>query len=217
VLPEGAVEVILARHGSVDHHPSDRLVEADGVIGGHADPDLSELGRRQALALTERLRDVSTSALFATSLARTQQTAAPLAAELSLELLIEPDLREVYLGDWEGVFGRHPDHEPMIRQMLETGRWDVIPNAESMDHLAQRVRAGLERVAAAGGDGGTVVAVVHGGIVAEACRQVTGSRPFAFLHAENASITRLVRVVSGRWELHGFNDVSHLADVALPA
>ncbi len=217
MLPEGAVEVILARHGSVDHHPSDRLVEADGVIGGHADPDLSELGRRQAIALTERLRDVSTSALFATSLARTQQTAAPLAAELSLELLIEPDLREVYLGDWEGVFGRHPDHEPMIRQMLETGRWDVIPNAESMDHLAQRVRAGLERVAAAGGDGGTVVAVVHGGIVAEACRQVTGSRPFAFLHAENASITRLVRVVSGRWELHGFNDVSHLAGVALPA
>jgi 2,3-bisphosphoglycerate-dependent phosphoglycerate mutase len=217
VLPDGAVEVILARHGSVDHHPSDRLVEADGVIGGHADPDLSELGRRQALALMERLRGVRTSALFATSLARTQQTAAPLAAELSLEPVIEPDLREVYLGDWEGVFGRHPDHEPVIRQMLETGRWDVIPNAESMDHLAQRVRAGLERVAAAGDGGGTVVAVVHGGIVAEACRQVTGSRPFAFLHAENASITRLVRVASGRWELHGFNDVSHLTGVALPA
>jgi probable phosphoglycerate mutase len=79
------------------------------------------------------------------------------------------------------------------------------------------VRAGLERVAAAGDGGGTVVAVVHGGIVAEACRQVTGSRPFAFLHAENASITRLVRVASGRWELHGFNDVSHLTGVALPA
>jgi probable phosphoglycerate mutase len=217
VLPDGAVEVILARHGSVDHHPSDRLVEADGVIGGHADPDLSELGRRQALALTERLRGVAPRALFATSLARTQQTAAPLAAELALEPLIEPDLREVYLGDWEGVFGRHPDHEPVIRQMLETGRWDVIPNAESMDHLARRVRAGLERVAAASDDGGTVVAVVHGGIVAEACRQVTGSRPFAFLHAENASITRLVRLASGRWELHGFNDVAHLVDVALPA
>jgi probable phosphoglycerate mutase len=217
VLPEGAVEVVLARHGSVDHHPSDRLVGADGVIGGHADPDLSELGRRQALALTQRLRGVATSALFATSLARTQQTAAPLAAELALKPLIEPDLREVYLGDWEGVFGRHPDHEPVIRQMLETGRWDMIPNAESMDHLAQRVRAGLERVAAAGDAGSTVVAVVHGGIVAEACRQVTDSRPFAFLHAENASITRLVRLASGRWELHGFNDVSHLADVALPA
>ena len=217
MLPEGAVEVILARHGSVEHRPSDRFVEADGVIGGHADPDLSDLGRRQALALTERLRGAAPRALFATSLARTQQTAAPLAAELALEPLIEPDLREVYLGDWEGVFGRRPDHEPIIRQMLETGRWDVIPNAESMDHLARRVRAGLERVAAAGDGGGTVVAVVHGGIVAEACRQVTDSRPFAFLHAENASITRLVRLASGRWELHGFNDVAHLVDVAVPA
>ena len=47
-------------------------------------------------------------ALFVTPLARTQQTAAPLADELALEPLVEPDLREVYLGDWEGMFGRHP-------------------------------------------------------------------------------------------------------------
>jgi 2,3-bisphosphoglycerate-dependent phosphoglycerate mutase len=217
VLPEGAVEVLLARHGSVEHRPSDRLDEATGVIGGHSDPDLSELGRRQALALTERLRDVTMRALFVTPLARTRQTAAPLVAELGLEPLVEPNLREVYLGDWEGQFERRPDQADVVRQMLKLGRWDVIPNAEPMEQLSQRVNDGLERVAAAGAGGGTVVAVVHGGIVAEACRQVTGSRPFAFLHAENASITRLVRVVSGRWELHGFNDVSHLADVAAPA
>lgn len=217
VLPDGAVEVVLARHGSVEHRPSDRFVEADGVIGGHADPDLSELGRRQAVALAQRLRGVTPSAVFVTSLARTRQTAAPLAAEWALEPIVEPDLREVYLGDWEGVFGRHPDHEPVVRRMLQTGRWDVIPNAESMEHLSRRVQAGLERVAAAGDGGGTVVAIVHGGIVAEACRQVTDSRPFAFLHAENASITRLVRLATGRWELHGFNDVSHLVDVVVPA
>ncbi len=216
VLPDGAVEVLLARHGSVEHRPEDRLDEATGVIGGHSNPDLSELGRRQAVALSERLRGVRMRALFVTPLARTQQTAAPLAAERGLEPMVEPDLREVYLGDWEGQYERRSDQADVVRQMLKLGRWDVIPNAESMEALAERVRGGLERVAAAGAGGGTVVAVVHGGIVAEACRQVTGSRPFAFLHAENASITRLVRVVGGRWELHGFNDVSHLVDVALP-
>jgi probable phosphoglycerate mutase len=216
VLPDGAVEVILARHGSVEHRPSDRLLEPDGVIGAHSDPDLSELGRRQAIALTHRLRGITARALFVTPLARTQQTAAPLADELALEPVVEPDLREVYLGDWEGMFGR-PDQGPMIRRMLELGRWDVIPNAEPMEQLSQRVHDALERVAGAGAPGGTVVAVVHGGIVAEACRQVTGSRPFAFLHAENASITRLVRSDGGRWELHGFNDVAHLVDVAVPA
>jgi 2,3-bisphosphoglycerate-dependent phosphoglycerate mutase len=217
VLPDGAIEVILARHGSVEHRPSDRLVESDGVIGGHRDPDLSELGRRQAIALGRRLRDVAPRALFVTPLARTQQTAAPLADELQLPTLVDPDLREVYLGDWEGLFGRHPDQGPVIRRMLELGRWDVIPNAEPMEQLSQRVRNALERVADAGAPGGTVVAIVHGGIVAEACRQVTGSRPFAFLHAENGSLTRLVRLADGRWELHGFNDVAHLVDVAVPA
>lgn len=217
MLPDGGIEVMLARHGSVEHRPSDRLVEADGVIGSHRDPDLSELGRRQAIALGQRLRDVAPRALFVTPLARTQQTAAPLADELRLQPLVDPDLREVYLGDWEGLFGRHPDQGPVIRRMLELGRWDVIPNAEPMEQLSQRVRDALERVADAGAPGGTVVAIVHGGIVAEACRQVTGSRPFAFLHAENASITRLVRLADGRWELHGFNDIAHLVDVAVPA
>jgi probable phosphoglycerate mutase len=214
VLPEGAVEVILARHGSVEHRPADRLAESAGVIAGHSDPDLSELGRRQAIALTQRLRGATLRALFVTPLARTQQTAVPLAGELGLEPIVEPDLREVYLGDWEGVFGRLAEHQPVIRRVLELGRWDVIPNAEPMEQLSRRVHDALERVADAGAPSGTVLAVVHGGIVAEACRQVTGSRPFAFLHAENASITRLVRFDAGRWELHGFNDVSHLADVA---
>lgn len=207
--------MILARHGSVEHQPSDRVLQADGVIGGHSDPDLSEVGRVQAIALAQRLRAVMALALFVTPLRRTQQTAAPLAAELGLEPLVEPDLREVYLGDWEGAFGVRSDQAPLIRRMLEIGRWDVIPNAEPMEQLSTRVHAGLERVAAAGAAGGTVVAVVHGGIVAEACRQVTGSRPFAFLHAENASITRLVRFAGGHWELHGFNDVAHLVDLAV--
>ena len=103
----------------------------------------------------------------------------------------------------------------MIRQVFALGRWDAIPNAEPMEQFSQRVHDGLERIADAGGPGGTVVAVVHGGVVAEACRQVTGSRPFAFLNTENGSITRLVRLAGGRWELHGFNDVAHLVDVAV--
>jgi probable phosphoglycerate mutase len=217
VLPAGAVEVILARHGSVEHQPPDQAAESDGVIGAASDPDLTELGRRQAAALANRLRDVPLRELFVTPLRRTQQTAAPLASELGLEPRVEPDLREVYLGDWEGRLGPHAEQEAVIRRVFELGRWDAIPNAEPMEQFSQRVHDGLERIADAGGPGGTVVAVVHGGVVAEACRQVTGSRPFAFLNSENASVTRLVRLANGRWELHGFNDVAHLVGVAVPA
>jgi 2,3-bisphosphoglycerate-dependent phosphoglycerate mutase len=217
VLPDGAVEVILARHGSVRHETFDSSMQSDGVIGGHSDPDLTELGRRQAAALAVRLRDVPVRAMFVTPLRRTQQTAAPLAGELGLEPHVEPDLREVYLGDWEGRLSHHAERETTVRQVFALGRWDAIPNAEPMEQLSQRVHDGLERIADAGEPGGTVIAVVHGGVVAEACRQVTDSRPFAFLNTENGSITRLVRLAGGRWELHGFNDVAHLVDVAVPA
>jgi probable phosphoglycerate mutase len=217
VLPDGAVEVILARHGSVEHETFDCTGQSDEVIGGHSDPDLTELGRRQAVALAARLHNVPAQGLFVTPLRRTQQTAAPLASELGLEPRVEPDLREVYLGDWEGRLAHHAERENVVRRVFALGRWDAIPNAEPMEQFSQRVHDGLERVADAGGPGGTVVAVVHGGVVAEACRQVTGSRPFAFLNTENGSITRLVRLAGGRWELHGFNDVAHLVDVAVPA
>ena len=214
MLPDGAVEVILARHGSVEHRLSD---PPDDVIGAHSDPDLTELGRRQAVALAARLRGVPLRELFVTPLRRTQQTAAPLADELGLEPRVEPDLREVYLGDWEGRLGQLAERETVIRSVFALGRWDAIPNAEPMEQLSRRVHDGLERIADAGGPDGIVVAVVHGGVVAEACHQVTGSRPFAFLHAENGSITRIVRLAGGRWELHGFNDVSHLEGAGLEA
>jgi probable phosphoglycerate mutase len=55
-------------------------------------------------------------------------------------------------------------------------------------------------------------AFVHGGVIAELCRQATGSRPFAFLHADNASITRLVALADGRRLLRSFNDTAHLTE-----
>jgi hypothetical protein len=42
---------------------------------------------------------------------------------------------------------------------------------------------------------------------------VSESHPFAFLRAENCSITRLMRTLNGRWELNCFNDTAHLEEV----
>jgi hypothetical protein len=50
-------------------------------------------------------------------------------------------------------------------------------------------------------------------VIAEACRQATSSQAFAFLYAENASLTRIMRLATGRWALISFNDTAHL-DVA---
>ena len=59
------------------------------------------------------------------------------------------------------------------------------------------MRAGVETVIAAAGPDASVAAIVHGGVIGEVCRQATGSRPFAFVHNENASVSRLVVLPGG--------------------
>ena len=54
-----------------------------------------------------------------------------------------------------------------------------------------------------------MVVVAHGGVIGEILHQVTGSRPFAFIGADNASISHIV-VTEERWILRRFNDTSHL-------
>ena len=87
----------------------------------------------------------------------------------------------------------------------------MIPGAEPMEAFDARVRAAAARDRRAPGPGAALV-VTHGGVIAELCRQATGSRPFAFLNADNASITRIVVLPGGRQVLRGYNDTAHLAE-----
>jgi probable phosphoglycerate mutase len=74
--------------------------------------------------------------------------------------------------------------------------------------LATRVRAGINRIAAAHPDE-RVVVFTHGGVIGVAIALATQGRPFAFVGADNASITHLV-VAGDRWILRRFNDTDHL-------
>lgn len=205
-LPSGATEVVLIRHGSVGA-PSN-----GSLVGGHGDPELTADGLRQAEALVPRLGGEALRALFVTPLSRTAATAAPLAAAAGLTPEVVDELREVHVGEWEGGFQeRLGSHDDTSRRIFEEERWDVIPGAERMETFAARVAAGMQTVAAAAGPDASCAVVTHGGVIAEACRQATASRPFAFLGAENASISRLVLLPRGRWFLRCFNDTAHLA------
>jgi phosphohistidine phosphatase SixA len=55
-----------------------------------ADPGLSEAGRARAEALAAALRDAGITAIFATEYKRTQQTAAPLAKLLGIDVQTVP-------------------------------------------------------------------------------------------------------------------------------
>lgn len=208
-LPPGATEIVLVRHGA-----SAAAIEGAPfpLIDGRSDPPLSPDGERQAAAVARRLAGEGIARLFVTPLRRTASTADPLASATGLGYTTIEELAEVRLGDWEGgeYRIRAANGDPIVRRAFEEERWDVIPGGESPESLAWRVRAGIEKVVDATGPDAVAVAVVHGGVIGEACRQATGSRRFAFVHADNGSLTRLVVGADGRWLLLSFNDVSHL-------
>jgi 2,3-bisphosphoglycerate-dependent phosphoglycerate mutase len=206
-LPPGATEILLVRHG--ESAPA-REGHSFPLVDGHGDPPLAPEGEREAELVGDRLAVEPLDAVYVTTLRRTQQTAAPLAKRLGLTPRVEPDLREVLLGEWEGGLFRirvAQRHEYAVR-MWETQRWDAIPGAESTEDLAARVRAAIGRIASAHPDG-RVAAFTHGGVIGQIVSMATGSEPFAFVDADNASITQLV-VTDDRWIIRRFNDTAHL-------
>jgi probable phosphoglycerate mutase len=151
-------------------------------------------------------------------LQRTHQTAEPLAAALGITPEVEPDLREVFLGEWEGgvLRVRAAASDPLFGQLFAEERWDVIPGAEPQTAFAQRTLDGVRRIAARH-PGGRVVAVTHGGVIGQLLAAATGARGFAFSGADNASISEIVVETvadeDGRAErivLRRYNDVGHL-------
>jgi 2,3-bisphosphoglycerate-dependent phosphoglycerate mutase len=209
VGPAGSTELWLVRHGA----SADSLEgETFELVEGQGDPPLSEAGRHQAEQVGLRLAQEPFDALYVTTLQRTVQTAAPLVARSGMTPIVDADLREVFLGDWEGGLLRlkAADDDPLFREVMAQQRWDVIPGAESREVFGGRLRDAVERIAAAH-PGGRVVVFSHGAAIGEILAQATGSSPFAFVGPDNASISRLV-VTPDRWIIRGYNDTAHLVN-----
>lgn len=205
--PDGAAEILLVRHGASEAARDGRPFP---LVDGHGDPALAPEGREQAERVAERLAGERLDALYVTTLRRTAQTAAPLARRLGLEPRVEPGLREVHLGEWEGGLFRKKvaESDQVALRLFTEERWDVIPGAESSETFAARVEESLTRLAAAH-PGGRIAVFTHGGVIAQALAAATGSRPFAFLAPDNGSVSRLVKL-GGLSSVRGFNDTSHL-------
>jgi probable phosphoglycerate mutase len=207
--PPGATGLLLVRHGESDRAVAGRSFP---LVDGHGDPGLSPEGRAQAERVCARLAGEPVDAVVVSSLRRTAETAAPLLRRLGLTPTVEPDLREVFLGEWEG--GRYrqmvAEGDPLARRMFDEQRWDVIPGAESNAAFRHRVHGAVERIAAAH-PGRSVAVFAHGGTIGTILAIAAGSEPFAFVGADNASISQVV-VGPGRWVVRRFNDTAHLHD-----
>lgn len=205
--PAGSTVLLLVRHGESEPARPDRPFP---LVLGRGDPELAPEGVRQAKQVGARLAATRVDAIYVTPLRRTAQTAAPLAASTGLTPVVTEELIEVRLGEWEGgVFRqRVAENHPIAVRMREEERWDVIPGGEPAAELAARVTRGIVTIADNHRDQ-RVVVVTHGGVIGQALAEAAKSRPFAFIGADNGSISELV-VTPDRWIIRSYNDTSHL-------
>lgn len=204
--PPGACQITLVRHGqSIPYVEGTRF----NLVDGHGDPPLSPRGRWQAAQLAKRLKDEPISAIYSSPLSRTHETASPLAERLDLQIQVEPDLREVYLGEYEGGHFRQIFNEggDLIDEMRLKREWSVIPGAESNKQLRDRTVAVIERLG--NKHANELVAVVcHAGVIASLVGHTTKSHAFDYLGVRNSSITQIV-ITHEKWALRSFNDAAH--------
>jgi probable phosphoglycerate mutase len=86
--------IFLFRHGATTLTAEDRFA-------GATDVPLSDAGREQVRRLAERLSDDNVSAVYASPLGRTVETAQIIAAPYGLEIQTRDGLREISHGHWE--------------------------------------------------------------------------------------------------------------------
>ena len=103
------VRLFLVRHGQTHANVARQL---DTAVPGL---DLTDTGQEQARALAERLAGEDLGAIYTSDLVRTQQTAAPLAERLGLEMVVLPGLREIQAGDYEMSTDWQPYVDAVIR------------------------------------------------------------------------------------------------------
>jgi len=135
------------RHGETDWN-------RQGLSQGNVDIPLNELGLTQAREAAVRLKGRGITSIVASPLSRARVTAEIVAEALGLDVIIEPDLREVSWGVHEG--------KPLAEWFPAWIAGDATPEgAESFATLRHRVVNGLNRAV---GQPPTVLIVAHGGV-----------------------------------------------------
>jgi broad specificity phosphatase PhoE len=137
-MPNDA-RLILIRHGQTEWN-------ATGRWQGQADPPLNDLGRAQARQTAQELISHDIDVLISSDLARARETAEIIGVAIGLPVQLEPRLREINLGDWQGLYSdeiraRWPDE---MKTWIESPLAIRPPHGESIRELAARVWAAVD-------------------------------------------------------------------------
>jgi len=184
--------LLIMRHGTIK-------ANLQKCWHGSTDSPLLWRGRRQAKRLGRfaSKQYPRLSAIYASPLQRCQDTAAPLAKELGLDIRTDMDLREWSIGDWETIsFRQLADDHDFFNRTIRDVNW-AAPNGESIQHVADRCVASLKAIVSRHTNdiADTQVGVVsHGAAMQVALAALIDANPkrWQSYTIGNASITELV-------------------------
>lgn len=163
--------VLWARHGQNEANLT-RTFSHRGY-----DRDLTDLGRRQAEELAERLaRDEAVGVLASSPLRRARQTAAVVGERLGLVVApVLDELRELNVGELDGRADEASwrTYDGVLAAWRAGDRSARFPGGENRDELCARLRTALGVVAAAAGDR-TALVVAHGAAIRAALPALAG-------------------------------------------
>jgi probable phosphoglycerate mutase len=113
-----------------------------GKYQGILNPDLTELGIKQAKALAKALKNKGIKIIFTSPLKRTKKTAEILAEELGVPLYEDERIIEIDHGVWSGL--KIEEVQQKFPEMYETWLktpWNVkFPQGESLEEVYKRVK-----------------------------------------------------------------------------
>ena len=200
--------MVLLRHGET------RLSVEKRFSGPSAEP-LSARGEAQAAAAAARLVARTTcplEAIVCSPVARALATAAPVAAALGLDVVVEPGLRETDFGDWDG----YTFAEVAAKWPAEMAAWmdDVDaapPHGESLAATARRVRQARDRILAAH-PARTVLVVSHVTPIKTLVRMALDAPVSSVhrMHLDLAAISEIAWYADGPASLRSYNETFHL-------
>lgn len=153
------MRLLLIRHGQT---PSNLKHLLDTAEPG---PGLTALGEEQAAALPGALASERIDALYASTLVRTRETAAPLASATGLDVRVRPGIRELIAGDLE-MRGDDEAARTYLRTAFAWSAGDVglrMPGGEDGVEALGRYDAVVDEAYESGA--GTVAMVSHGAAI----------------------------------------------------
>jgi broad specificity phosphatase PhoE len=178
------MELVCARHGRTAWNAVRRFQ-------GQTDIPLDDEGQAQAQALAAHLRPERFDLAVSSDLTRARTTAeAIVSGRVGLTLELDPALREMRFGAWEGLtWAEIVERWPELSEKYEYSPRNYVPEGgEGWDALCERIEAAMRRVTARLAPDGRALIVSHAGVM-HAILHVVGSA-----NGENGDLAVRVRL-----------------------